>query len=413
MSWPVVRVHVRPCGERLPLLVDRESGVPLCSPAIYVLTALRSRAANTIAQHLVGVQILLLWCHAEGVLLDERIASGALFRGHELDALWDAAARPVSHFSRGGAAGAISSRKVVKLDREVPALARDTVGNRRRALRRYLAWLTERRLFALGHRPDAQQTFRIARDELLRALDARSSRQGRAENERQGLEDAERRALLAAIQPASDGNPWKNEAVRLRNLLMITLLLQLGLRRGELLALRVEDVNLREGQIRLLRRPDNRKDSRRRQPVVKTQGRLLDIRSEAVEMISHYILQVRVHAPRRARSHGFLFVDQRTGAEISASSVEKIFRQLRAAPDVPSKLTCHVLRHDWNERFSKVMDEAGVAPERERQMRRYLQGWSSDESAAVYTRRHTRNKANEMSIRMQDRLAPARSTGDE
>ncbi len=44
MCWPVVRLHVRPSGERIPLLVDRDIGVPLQMPTLYVLTALRSRA---------------------------------------------------------------------------------------------------------------------------------------------------------------------------------------------------------------------------------------------------------------------------------------------------------------------------------------------------------------------------------
>ncbi|MFT4936537.1 MAG: hypothetical protein ACI9LT_003255 [Pseudoalteromonas distincta] len=93
MTWPVVRIHLRPSGERLPLLVDRETGLPLQLPAIYVLTTLRSRAANTIAQKLWSVQVLLLWCRSEGICLEDRIHSGALLRSHELDSLWDATAR--------------------------------------------------------------------------------------------------------------------------------------------------------------------------------------------------------------------------------------------------------------------------------------------------------------------------------
>lgn len=413
MVRPVVRLHVRPCGERVPLLVDRDIGVPLLLPTIYVMTALRSRAANTIAQHLVGVQILLLWCHAEGISLDDRINSGALFRVHELDGLWDATARPVADLGTVISASLRPSRRVVKLGKKPTGLARETVGNRRGAVRRYLAWLSERRLFALGHQPDAQQAYRTARDELLRSLEARSTGQGWRGQIRHGLDDDERCALLDAINPASEANPWRDQAVRQRNLLMITLLLQLGLRRGELLALRIEDVNLQKGQIRLIRRPDNSRDSRRRQPVLKTQGRLLDLRSDAIDLLSTYILQVRAEAPARARRHGFLFVNLRTGGELSASTIEKIFHRLRELPGLPTKLTCHVLRHDWNERFSRAMDDAGVAPARERQLRRYLQGWSSDASAIVYTQRHVRTRANEASIQMQERFAPVRSSDDD
>ncbi|MDR7114466.1 tyrosine-type recombinase/integrase [Caulobacter sp. BE254] len=332
MVWPVVRLHVRPCGERIPILIDRDAGVPLLLPTIYVITALRSRAANTIAQHLIGVQVLLLWCHAEGISLDDRINSGTLFRGHEVDGLWDATARPIADLGEMISASNRCSRNVVKLGRKPAGLARDTVGNRRGAVRRYLAWLSERRLFALGHQPDAQQAYRTARDELLRSLVARSTSLGRRCETRHGLDDDERNTLLDAINPVSDANPWKGQAVRQRNLLMITLLLQLGLRRGELLALRVEDVDLQKGQVRLIRRPDNSRDSRRRQPVLKTQGRLLDLRSNVVDLLSTYILRVRAEAPSRAMRHGFLFVNLRTGAELSASTIENIFHQLRKLP---------------------------------------------------------------------------------
>jgi site-specific recombinase XerD len=105
---------------------------------------------------------------------------------------------------------------------------------------------------------------------------------------------------------------------------------------------------------------------------------LLDLRSDVIELLSIYILQVRAAAPSRAKRHGFLFVDLRTGRELSASTIEKIFHRLRELPGLPAKLTCHVLRHDWNERFSRAMDEAGVAPARERQLRRYLRGWSAE-----------------------------------
>ncbi|WGU38234.1 tyrosine-type recombinase/integrase [Phenylobacterium sp. NIBR 498073] len=259
-------------------------------PTLYVLTALRSRAANTIAQHLVGLQVLLLWCRSARISLEDRVDSGTLFRAYELDALWDAAARPIAHFRQEPAARSQRSRNVVGFDQTTPSLGQDTVGNRRRAIRRYLAWLSERRLFALGHQPDAQKTYRDARDELLRSLDARSARHGRSGDPRQGLDDAERRALLDAIDPGSEANPWKEAAVRQRNLLMIMLLLQLGLRRGELLALRVEDIDLQRGQVRLIRRPDDKRDSRKRQPVLKTQGRLLDLRSDLADLVSTYIL---------------------------------------------------------------------------------------------------------------------------
>lgn len=412
MIAPVVRMHLRPTGERLPILVDRNSGMPLPLPLIYVVTTLRSRAANTIAQHLAGIQVLLLFCEAAGIQLDERIETGTLFRLHEIDALWDATARTVPGLAASWPGLKARPQKVIRLDYTARSISRDTVGIRRSAIRRYLAWLTERRLFALGHQQDIQLKYRVSRDELLRSLSARSVSQGRTGKPRHGLNQLERSALLNAVDVESASNPWRDMAVRQRNQLIVTLLFQLGLRRGELLALRLEDVDLRTGRIRLIRRPDNRQDTRRWQPVLKTQERVLELRTDLVQMLASYILDVRSAAPAIARRHGFLFVNQRTGDELSESTVEKIFRQLRIVDGLSDQLTCHVLRHDWNERFSEAMDEAGVGPAKERQLRRYLQGWSSEASAAVYTERHVRNRANAASLKMQEASLALRSRDD-
>ena len=406
---PVVRWHVRPNGERLPLLVDRDSGTPLHTPALYVLTRCRARAAKTIEQRLVGVQVLLMWSESRGIPLEQRVANGALLQGHELDDLWDAAARRVDALSaRRGRAG-----EVAGLVGHSAALSRDNAGNRRRAIRAYLAWLTEQRLFSLGHRQEAQQSYRLARDELLGSLDARTAR-GRKDGARprQGLDDCERQSLVEAIRTESEGNPWRDPAVRLRNQLMITLLLDLGVRQGELLALRVEDVDFRQGQLRLVRRPDDPLDPRVQQPVLKTRGRLLDLRVSVLSMLESYVFGVR-GMTAEARRHGQLFVSTRTGAPLSASSVVKIFHKLRELPGVPQRITCHVLRHDWNERFSDSMDRNHVPPEKELRLRQYLQGWDREESAATYTHRHTQRAANQALLMMQAQRSAEGGVGDE
>jgi len=87
--------------------------------------------------------------------------------------------------------------------------------------------------------------------------------------------------LLAAVDPSHSANPWTRNRVRARNGLMLKLFYELGVRRGELLALCLEDFNARESRLSIVRRPDNPKDPRRRQPVVKTEERVLQLSPEA------------------------------------------------------------------------------------------------------------------------------------
>jgi integrase len=107
-----------------------------------------------------------------------------------------------------------------------------------------------------------------------------------------------------------------------------------------------------------------------------------------------------------ARKHDFLFVSEDNGAPLSISSLTKIFLILRTkCPDLPRDLSAHVLRHTWNDRYSETMDKRQVAEESEKKMRSYLMGWSETSgTAAIYTRRHIRKRAQEASLAMQERL---------
>ena len=68
-------------------------------------------------------------------------------------------------------------------------------------------------------------------------------------------------------------------------------------------------------------------------------------------------------------------------------------------------LHAHELRHTWNNRFSEYMDAKVDAPtpEEQEKQRSYLQGWKQGSgSAAIYTKRFTREKALEAGLKLQD-----------
>tara|TARA_R110002074_G_scaffold67567_2_gene158917 strand:+ start:5507 stop:5890 length:384 start_codon:yes stop_codon:yes gene_type:complete len=121
-------------------------------------------------------------------------------------------------------------------------------------------------------------------------------------------------------------------------------------------------------------------------------------------MTRQYVVELRGARPQ-ARKHDFLFVAE-SGAPLSMSGLAKIFKVLRAnIPDLPADLTPHLLRHTWNDRFSEEMDQNKVPEETERKARSYLMGWSETSgTAAVYTRRHVREKAKRVSLDLQERV---------
>jgi integrase len=391
-SDTTVRILVRPDGERLPVLLDRATGQPLFDPLVYVVSQLRGRASNSIVQHLAGLSLLFRFCSERDIELAERVRAGQMFTPYELDALVAKARRRIE----------VSARRRT-IDLQNVAVSRETAANRVRAVRSYLSWLTNRRLHQLAHSGTDYGPYQIARDRLLSELSARLPSVRLGSGTRTGLTAEQRSILLKCIEPQSEQNPWLSGAARGRNFVIVRLLYELGLRRGELLALRLEDFNVRECRLSIVRRPDDRRDPRRRQPVAKTEERVLELDPELAAAVSDYILRVRAENPS-ARRHGYVFVDTHRGAPLTASGLDKMFKGLRSVRGLPIDLTSHVLRHDWNDRFSVLMDAKRVRPADEMRLRKYLQGWRWDGSAHRYNRRHIVRRANEALLDLQAEL---------
>jgi integrase len=181
------------------------------------------------------------------------------------------------------------------------------------------------------------------------------------------------------------------------------------MRRGEVLCLRVGDVKLTAdgGLLTIVRRPQDPDDPRQPKPQVKTLGRELLVGPTLRELFVGYLADRRTLSG--ARRHPFLFVSGTDGAPLSLWSMTKLFKALRErVSGLSDDLSAHVLRHDWNDRFSETSDIA--APDRtqidatkEERARAYAMGWSNPATAAKYTKRWTREAANKRSLEMQER----------
>jgi integrase len=221
---------------------------------------------------------------------------------------------------------------------------------------------------------------------------------------REGLDSERRKKLLQVVEPSSEDNPWMEEHSRYRNELITNWLYHLGLRRGELLGIRISDIDFRESTVVVARRADDPKDPRQNQPNAKTKARKIPLHPGLRDMTEVYIMSRRAAFPG-ARKHDFLFVASESGAPMSIASLNKIFRVLSMkCPELP-KVYPHVLRHTWNDLFSEEMDKRKASEETEKKIRAYLMGWSeTSETAAIYTRRHIREKANAVSLEMQKKM---------
>ena len=405
-------------GERLPMLIGSD-GSPVWGAMVFVLTELRARnrAASTIENTLRALMIFQVFLEQRGINLEQRMSSGRILGLDEIEDLVRVCRLPVEDIGDVGSKDRISelhssavsleryrSRRMVQERREiVPAFS----ATRLRCIRDYLKWAVVNRMSRLDGNSEIRLALDAANRFLVEGIEARlpPAESRGVLSGREGLEPEVVSELLRVIQADSPDNPWHDEHSRHRNELIVLWLYYLGLRRGELLGVRVSDIDFRKGTVVIARRADDKNDPRRRQPNAKTRAREIPLASDLLEKTSNYVMTFRAKLSG-ARKHGFLFVTSDTGRPMSIPAFSKIFVVLREkCKNLPRNLFAHLLRHTWNDRFSEEMDRRGVAEETEKKTRSYLMGWSETSgSAATYTRRHIRKKAEQASLSMQEQI---------
>ena len=406
---PRLRTIVRPNGERLPLLLSSD-GVPVFYPTLYSLSQLRARnlSRSAIAQHLRAIAHFQIFAEIHDIDIDKRLRKAMLLTPQEIDSLARSCHQPAKEL-------ALQLRQHQHQHHAIPPLRRlefpqhipgpraktDTVHptvarTRLHSIQRYLEWLAHRQIYASSVDPEHRADLKSALEKTLSALDANSPRKRHynANAPRHGLSKAEIEEMFATTRPGAPQNPWRDPHTQVRNWLIIQWFFQFGLRRGELLALRVPDINFQEATVEIVPRPHNSLDPRRDQPLVKTLGRTLPLTPELLDLTYTYVIE---HRPFQghARRHDFLLVASQTGSPLSIMAISKLFEKLRDKNrNLPPNLSAHILRHTWNDRFSELMDQQRTTQANEQKLRAIIMGWSeTSTTAANYTRRYTQELA--------------------
>jgi len=410
----VVVIVVMKSGERMPLLCDAQSGLGLFEPTAYALTMRsRGRAVNTISQALRSVQLLYQILSANGVDLIERAKANELLTLSEVEAVVEqcrmrkADLDLIHHGSSSKQPTQLADARIRRQAKERTTL--DSVDSstaliRLKYIAQYLSWFSE--YAYLQKLPEDREVFNSVAQKAIKALSARSpvARPRSLAARKRALDDAGRHALLELTKPGSTSNPWSMSFLQQRNDFIIRLLLGTGMRKGEMLGLKVGDINLPESKLFIARRADDPEDPRRIQPATKTYDRELRLGSDLMDLIKQY-LPLRAQIPK-ARKHPYLIVSQ-NGSPLSINSVDLVFATLRShLPDLP-QLSAHILRHTWNNRFSELV-EGVLTPEQEKKVRNYIMGWSDQSrSAENYTVRYVEQQAHKALIDIQNQLFEA------
>jgi integrase len=223
---------------------------------------------------------------------------------------------------------------------------------------------------------------------------------------------AEARNLLLDLfeQPFASIQQPQNFGPRLRNVVMLRVLYETGMRVGELLSLKLKNIIEAGGgdsaYLEIGRNHNDAVDNRLHQPVAKTLGRRVPISESLEDQLKEYRDNWRADVPTVGFSdEDFIFVVHRGGRSQGQALPKTAFgtglANLKQSFRALMQLHPHLLRHDWNYRFSKQVDIEGIPFEEERTLREQLMGWAPDSPMSqLYNRRHIEEKSHEIGLKI-------------
>lgn len=409
-----VRWTIFSSGERMPFLMRADIGLPLEAPTFWIMASSRpvGHQPNTMFNQLRSLMHLYLWADLRGIDIHERLREGVFLSLSEIIDLTGFCGRYLADILQE--LEQRSSNVVELVKRAKPQRERSVVSaekrNRLNVIYGFLEFTSADHLAELQKWPDRWLAYNEIRRECLDRIRAyiRGIRAPKRDDvgQREGVDPEVVQRLLTILEPDHAENPFRPE-VRFRNYLIVRLLIELGIRRGELLGLYVADLALSgaRGSVTVHRRPDDNQDKRREKPATKTAARILPLSARATEMVHEWVVKYRSKLPF-AKLHPFLIVSMTDGKPMSLSNVNKIFLAIRKrVPGLPDEIGPHPLRHSWNDAFSEQIDRKGtISPEDEIRWRKRLMGWRSDSTAQHYLRRTIRRRSDEFLAEIQGDL---------
>ena len=386
------------------------------------MNTLNSYANST--QHRYGSELLFVlnYFRHKDIDLPDRVASGELISMAEysdfytrcaLNANYDSDSKIVSLFSN---AQSKTFRNIIAANNFVASkVGNETQRGRIHQLRSYLTWL-----FKQFHDPlTVSEGLEDKIEKLTKKIiaDERSLlHDNGAKAQRHPTDDAIPPdvfvKLLEIIRPSSPNNPF-TQRNRLRNYLIVTLLLDTGIRRGALAKLKVSDLRSdRSGaSIWIYRKHDDPSDPRLERPNQKTKAHLSGVKNTVMDALLFYIERDRSLISGSDQTD-FVFVSNSNargtrGQPMAAKSINEIFFTLSKALNF--RLHPHLMRHMWNDIFDDNSNHQDFTSQQVEDARKYAMGWTPNSSMAdIYNDRRTHQKVRQIMQSHQDRVDRAK-----
>jgi integrase len=427
MIWPVI--FPGPEGERLPVIKDRATGVPLFLPTIYTLEMQRGNSFYTIEKRLGPILFLYTWSEityrkhfkvhetpeqneAARYYLEKRFAKGQFLTLGEINNLIAVLRKNYELYCRENFAEIAA--KVISLKREKKlrqGISRQTQRDNVDWATKYIDWMSDywlARMECSGNYSASQlEAYKANRELMLKRMRVRKPKapESDASDAREGIPAETQLRMMEIIKPESPQNPWKDEAVKLRNQLFVTLALYLGVRRGELLALYVVDVDTQANRVAIVKGRSKKDDPRRRPQQTKSRkSRKIILSRRIAPLVQDYLMFGWPKMPG-ARNSPFLFLASDTGRPMSPATAEDIFNQLADRLGVQRKLfSPHILRHTCADNISRAARRQGLdSAQLVRKLMLWF-GWKDPRQTDRYTQLSAQEEVNRTIAKLQDEM---------
>ncbi len=368
-------------GDVLPILLDND-GMPIPAPNEFIISR-RSLSPNTLTRNLRELSVLYLWFEQEKIDLDERVNSGIFFNEAEI---------------KGGLIEYLrrdfeKSKKKAKL-----VISPNTFNQRLTTVRQFLSWYID--IFIVNV-PFSSKLYEEASNNkrmllnLLKTSFINSPPTNKIKNK--GLNNKEIDFLLTVLNPKNNHSYGRDSIVKYRNYILTMIMLYYGLRPGELLSLRVQDIEFGAiSSIKVERRPPDLMDTRKPRPQIKRNGRLLPINDPVfAKNLDMYITKWRDMLENKSDKESDYLILNDEGFPLSQSSITQFFQLLRKKypNDLPKYLTAKALRHSFSYQMEKTLRKSGMGEDKRKRALAYLRGDSSLSSQDVYIAQEVEEQA--------------------
>jgi len=367
-----VEIITHPTGIELPILLDSD-GLPIPSPNEFILSR-RTLSTNTLIRNLRELTIFYNWIQRENIDLPMRLESkGQFFSEAEIKGSLVEALRLKQQSSRN------SSTVVSPI----------SFNQRISTVRHYLIWSFDLVSHSIVSSYQKLEKVLEHKKRVIRWLDSSFINTPPDINGiKKSLNTEEENFLIDILNPLKVVSGKQNLSVLYRNYISVLIMLKLGLRPGELLSLKVEDVVIGAiSSINVVRRPPDPNDIRKPRPRIKRNGRILSIDDpELLSSLDEYILTYRDELEISSREDTEYLIISDEGNPLSQATLGQLFRNIRNKfPDkLPNYLSPKTLRHTFSIEMEKTLRMSGMKEDHRSQALAYLRGDSSLKSQDVY-----------------------------